>query len=111
MGEKVWLDSRNLGIPTEFSIKWSARWIGPFPVKKIFHPDVYVLELDKRVDKSWHPVFHVSLLKKYHCDEKELHLWQKDPRPPPEYELWDGAVGKVTAILDSRQNTWVRQAI
>ena len=103
MGEKVWLDSRNLGIHTEFSIKWSARWIGHFPVKKIFHPDVYVLELGKRVDKSWHPVFHVSLLKKYHCDEKELHLWQKDPRPPPEYELWDGAVGKVTAILDSRQ--------
>lgn len=103
VGEKVWLDSRNLGIPTELSIKWSARWIGPFPVKKVLHPDVYVLDFDKRVGKSWHPVFHVSLLKKYHRDEKELHLWQEDPRPPPEYELWDGAVGKVTAILDSRQ--------
>ena len=39
-GENVWLDSRNLGIATELSIKWSARWIGPFPVKKIRNPDV-----------------------------------------------------------------------
>ena len=52
MGEKVWLDSRNLSIPTELSIKWSARWIGPFPVKKNFHPDVYVLDLGKQVGKS-----------------------------------------------------------
>ena len=44
----------------------------------------------------------MSLLKKYHRDEKDLHLWQEHPRPPPEYELWDGAVGNVTAILDSR---------
>ena len=33
----------------DLSIKWSARWIGPFSVKKILHPDVYVLELGKRV--------------------------------------------------------------
>jgi hypothetical protein len=66
-------------------------------------PNVYMLDLGKRVGKSWHPVFHVSLLKKYHRDEKELHLWQENLRPPPDYELWDGAVGKVTAILDSRQ--------
>ena len=39
-GDNVWLDSRNLEIPTELSIKWSARWIGPFPVKKILNPDV-----------------------------------------------------------------------
>ena len=37
--------------------------------------------------KSWHPVFHVSLFKKYHRDEKDLHLWHEDPRLPPEYEL------------------------
>jgi hypothetical protein len=74
MGEKVWLDSMNLRIPMELSIKWSARWIRLFPVKKILHPDVYVQDLGKRVGKSWHPVFHVLLLKKYHRDEKDLHL-------------------------------------
>ena len=50
-------------------------------MKKILHPDVYVLDLGKRVGKSWHPVFHVSLFKKYHWDEKNLHLWQEDARP------------------------------
>jgi hypothetical protein len=45
----------------------------------------------------------VSLLKKYYRDDKGLHLWQEDPRPPPKYETWDGLVGKVSAILDSRQ--------
>ena len=66
VGDKVWLDSRNLGILTKLSIKWSARWIGPFPMKEILHLDMYVLDLEKNVGKSWHPVFHVSLLKKYH---------------------------------------------
>lgn len=60
-------------------------------MKKIFHPDVYVLDLGKKVGKRWHPVFHVSLFKKYHRDEKDLHLSQEVPRPPLEYKLWDGA--------------------
>jgi hypothetical protein len=84
--EKFWLDSMNLAIPTEVSLKWSTRWIGPFPVKKILHLDVYVLDIPPRVGKNWHPLFHVSLLKKYHRDDKGLLLWQEDPRPPPEYE-------------------------
>lgn len=52
--------------------------------------------------KSWHPVFHVSLpKKKYYCDEKDLYMWQEDPIPPPEYELWDEMVDEVTAIFNS----------
>ena len=34
--------------------------------EEILHPGVYVVDLGKRVGKSWHPIFHVSLLKKYH---------------------------------------------
>ena len=79
VGENVWLDSKNLGVPTKLSIKWSAMWIRSFLVRKVLHPDVYVLDLGKRVDKSCHPVFHVSLLKKYYRDKKDLHLWQEDP--------------------------------
>ena len=52
VGENIWLDSRNLGIPTELSIKWSARWIGPFSVKKVLHLDVYMLDLGRTVGKS-----------------------------------------------------------
>ena len=43
------------------------------------------------------------MLKKYYKDDKNLYLWQEDPHPPPEYELWDGTVGKILGILDSRQ--------
>lgn len=71
--------------------------------KKILDPDVYVLDLGKMVGKIWHLVFHVSVLKKYYRDEKDLHLWQEDPHRPPKYKLWDSAVCKVVTILDSRQ--------
>jgi hypothetical protein len=80
---KVWLDSRTSGISTNASIKWCVRRIRSFAVKKILHPDVYMLNTNKCVGKSWHPVFHVSLLKKYVRDEKWLHLWQEDLRASP----------------------------
>ena len=43
------------------------------------------------------------MLKKYYKNDKNLHLWQENPCPPPEYVLWDGTVGKISSILDSRQ--------
>ena len=52
--------------------------------------------------KSWHPVVHVSLLKKYHQVKKNLNLWHEDLMPPSEYELWDGAVSKAMTMHDSR---------
>lgn len=48
----------------ELFIKWSARLIGPFLINEILHLDVYVLDLDKKVGKSWHLIFHILLLKK-----------------------------------------------
>lgn len=72
-------------------------------MKKILHRDVHVLDLGKRVDKSWHPVFHISGLKKYHRNERGLHEWQEDPRLPLEHKLWDEHVGKIPTNLDSRQ--------
>lgn len=56
------------------SIKWSAQWIGPFAVKKILHNDVHVLDMDKRVRKNWHLIFHVSLLREFHRNKKWVHL-------------------------------------
>ena len=64
-------------------------------MKKLLHRDVYVLDIERRAGKNWHPVFHVSKLKKYCKDDKNLYLWQEDPRPSSEYELWDGMVDKV----------------
>lgn len=85
--EKVWLDSRNLGLPMELSAKWSASWIELFPVEKTIPQNVYVLDINKRFGTNWHPVFFVSKLKKYNKDETNLQFWQEDPRPPPKYEL------------------------
>ena len=98
----MWLNSKKIVIPTKLSIKWSARWIRPFRVKKILNPDVCVLDLGMRVGKTRYAVFYVSELKKYRRDEKDWHLWQEDPMSPPKYQLWDGAVDKVTTIFDSR---------
>ena len=72
IGEKVWLDSRNLGLPTKVSAKWLACWIGPFAVKKMIHQDVYVLDIEPRAGRNWHLVFHIPMLKKYYKDDKNL---------------------------------------
>ena len=74
VGKKVWLDSKNLEIPTKLSIKWSVRWI----VSGEENPSSEHVRVRLR-QKSWHPVFHVSLLKKYHQDEKDLSLCQLKP--------------------------------
>lgn len=67
--EKVQSDSRNLGFMKEATLKWSAWWIGPLPITKILHKDVYILDLAKRVGKNWHHMFHLSLFKKYIKDD------------------------------------------
>ena len=83
VGKFVWLNSKKFVIPTKLFIQRSARYIGPFRVKKILNPDVYVLDIDMRVGKTRHAVFYVLELKKYRRDEKDWHLWQEDPMPPP----------------------------
>lgn len=41
------MGSKKLNIHTELSIKWYAKWIKPFPIKKILYPDMYILDLEK----------------------------------------------------------------
>lgn len=67
---------------------------------------MYDLDIGKWVEKNWHTIFYVTLIKKeyiYHRDENDLRLWQEDPLLSPEYEFWDCLVGKVTTILDLQQ--------
>lgn len=64
---------------------------------------MYVLDIDTKGTKKWHPIFHPFLLNVYYWDDKNLHLWQEEPRPSPDYELWDDNVENSMAILDSRQ--------
>ena len=58
VGDKVWLDARNLHLKT--TCKLTPRRLGPFEVIEEISPVVYKL----RLPKAWriHDVFHASLL-------------------------------------------------
>jgi superfamily I DNA and/or RNA helicase len=63
-GDKVLLDTRNLRMkPKSNSRKLLKRFIGPFRVEKVISQVAYKLKLPESL--KIHPVFHVSLLKKY----------------------------------------------
>ena len=67
VGDKVWLDGRNIKTqrPTK---KLDDRWFGPFKVTKVLSRAGYKLALTPAFAKL-HPVFHVSLLRRFHPDQ------------------------------------------
>jgi hypothetical protein len=68
VGDKVYLSTPNLYLPSSMSRKFTAHYLGPFRVEKVVNPVTYKLELPTtmRID----PVFNVSLLKPSKtCDE------------------------------------------
>lgn len=67
-GDKVYLSTTNLNLPSSMSRKLTARYVGPFLVEKVINPVTYRLKLPATM--RVHPVFHVSLLKPYKtCQE------------------------------------------
>ena len=94
-GDKVWLLRRNLKTARPME-KLDYRKIGPYTVKRQINAVAY--ELDLPNDLRIHPVFHVSLLEKYHRNTIPNRV-VPPPLPvilnnEPEYE--------VEEILDSR---------
>jgi hypothetical protein len=67
LGQKVWLNSKNLRLP--FSKKISPKHIGPFVIKCVISKLNYKLELPQSY--QIHPVFHATLLSTYH--ENDIH--------------------------------------
>jgi hypothetical protein len=75
-GDKVLLSTENLKLPSSASRKLTARWIGPYPIRRAVSPVAYELLLPRTL--RVHPVFHVSLLKAY----REDPINPSPPSPP-----------------------------
>ncbi|KAL3681508.1 hypothetical protein R1sor_024464 [Riccia sorocarpa] len=96
VGEKVWLSTTNLKLIG--SRKLNPRLIGPFTISRRIGMVAYELELPPTM--KVHPVFHVSLLRRFVPRPPELGSTQ-DVRPPP--ELIDGVDEfEVERILQKR---------
>jgi len=62
-------------------------------VLKEVHKNVYLIDISKK--GRLHPMFHISVLKKFTLDEKGFHPKQLI-RLKPSYDVWDKLV-----VLDS----------
>ena len=101
VGDKVWLDARNLHLKT--TCKLTPRRLGPFEVVEEISPVVYKL----RLPKAWriHDVFHVSLL-----TPQVITPEYGIPEEPPLPELVDGeSKFKVENILQHKFVGWKKE--
>ncbi|WIA44486.1 hypothetical protein OEZ86_007230 [Tetradesmus obliquus] len=80
VGDKVYLSSANLYLPSSMSRKLTARYLGPFRVEKVINPVAYKLKLPATL--RIHPVFHVSLLKPYKTSEEFTNRQEPMPIQP-----------------------------
>ena len=78
IGDKVWLEGRNLKTNRP-SIKLAAKRYGPFKIRRVLSPITYQLQLPL----SWkiHDVFHIDLLTPY--NETKMHGPNYNAPPPP----------------------------
>ncbi len=63
-GDMVMLATTNLPLPARLSRKLAAKWIGPLPVLARVGAVAYRVQLPASLSRL-HPVFHVSLLKRF----------------------------------------------
>ena len=83
VGDKVMLSTADLRLKMKITPKLTARYIGPFAIKKKLSPLNYELDLPSTL--SIHPVFHISKLKLYKESEQFSEVRADNPtRPLPE---------------------------
>ena len=97
-GEKVMLSTTNftLGVQkSRPSRKLQHKFTGPFKIVKKISPVAYQLDLPS--DTKLHPVFHVSLLKKFREDP-----FHRRTEAPPPIQTDTGEEFEVEKILDKK---------
>ena len=95
-GEEVLVSTKNLKLPEGVTRKLSHKYNGPFKIVEVISPTVYKLQLPEAW-KHKHPVFHVSLLKKYtagqQTDKVDTTVDDIDQDDEVEYEV-DNIIGQ-----------------
>jgi hypothetical protein len=102
VGDQVLLSSQHINTAYQIkqhSKKLSHRWIGPYPIEQVVSKVAYKLRLPDNM--HIHPVFHVSVLKRYTLNPPEFSDRDVPPRPPP--TIIDGRPEfEVEKLLDKR---------
>jgi len=110
VGDLVMLSTKNINVDTQRnrpSRKFQPRYIRPYEVVEVISPVNYQLKLPFTV--RIHPVFHVSLLKRYVENSEEFPGRIKGPPPPVQV---DGEQEyEVEKILDKRERKQGRRTI
>ena len=94
IGDMVMLNAQNIAVKHNSTRKLMNKYFGPFRVVRPINPVAYELKLPPTWSRV-HPVFHVSLLRKYRTGTR------KQPPPPPVF-LEDGPEYEVEAVLAHR---------
>ncbi|QRW23677.1 Retrotransposable element Tf2 protein [Rhizoctonia solani] len=95
IGEKVWLDAKNIEIRSN-SNKLDPRRLGPFEVTKKISSHAYCLKLPKSL--KIHNIFYVGLLSKSYKSPS-----QPFPEKPPPETIEGEEEYEVEQIIDSKQ--------
>ena len=101
-GEMVLLSTANITTDVDArrpSRKLNPRFIGPYKIVKMVSPVACKLELPSNM--KIHPVFHVSLLRKYQPNPEEFS--DRYQPPPPPIVIEDQQEYEVERILDKRK--------
>ena len=95
VGEKVWLSTANLRMPSGITRKFAHKRIGPYEILQKISPVAYKLKLPRRL--RIHPVFHIGLLAPQKVDPEHP---PEPVRPPPLEEFNEPNIYEVERILD-----------